>query len=61
MRLEPDTILIDQADDCDWDVEETGRDGRDVIERAVRGRIEDCVTPQGGETGGLLVFGGRSQ
>ena len=44
VRLEPDAVVIDDADDGNGDIKSTGRNGCDPVERAVRGRIQNIVT-----------------
>ena len=43
MRFEPDPVMVDDADDGDWDVEATRGNRGDPVERAVRRGIENSV------------------
>jgi len=46
VRLEPDAIVIHQADDCNRHSEQIGSHCRQVIERSVWRRIEDLIALQ---------------
>jgi hypothetical protein len=50
MRLEPDAVVIDEADDRDRNREKIGREVRDAVERAVGRRVENIISPDGRET-----------
>ncbi len=56
MGFEPDPVMVDDADDGDWNVEATRRNRGDPVKRAVRGRIENGVPLDRGHTL-QLVFG----
>ena len=46
VRLEPDAVVIHQADDGDRYPEQIRSHRREVVERSVRRRIEDVIPPQ---------------
>jgi hypothetical protein len=54
VRLEPDTVLVDDTDDSNWHSEAPSGKRRDAIERAVRWAVENVVTSDGGHPLGLL-------
>ena len=43
MGLEPDTVMIDDADDGDGNVKDTRGDRRDIVKRPIGRRVEDRV------------------
>ena len=54
MRLEPDAIVIDDADDRNRHLEDPRRHGGDAVEGAVRRRVQNVVAPDGGEPARLI-------
>ena len=54
MRFEPDAVVINDADDRDWDLEVARREARDTIKGSVRGRIEDVIASHGSQTLAVL-------
>jgi hypothetical protein len=54
MRLEPDAVVVDDADDRDRDLEAARRERGDAVEGAVGRRVEDVVSADGGEPGRLV-------
>ena len=55
VRLEPNAVVVDDADDRDWDVEAPRGNRGDTIKGAVGGCIEDVVAPNGGEPGAFII------
>jgi hypothetical protein len=46
--LEPDPVVVDEANDRDWHLEHQACQARDAIERAVRRCVEYAVTANRG-------------
>src|SRR4051812_33749373 len=55
VRLEPDAVVIDDADDGNWNIESSGCNGRDPVECAVRRCIQNIVTSYSFAALGLVL------
>ena len=56
--FEPDTVVIDDGNDCNGNVHQPGGNGGNAIERAVRGCVQNIVAADGCQP--LLLFHGVS-
>jgi hypothetical protein len=55
--LEPDAVVIDEANDGNRHAKESGRNGRDPVKRAVGRCVKDFVSLHRGKAAGLTFRG----